>query len=197
MPKKHTTNHKRKLRARDDDSESDTDSEIDASVTSVHNDVYFYCDVTRENVLKMQKVLHKLSHVYDHIKLHIHSDGGCAFSGLFAMDCISRHNVTTIAEGMCASAATFMLLAGRERQMSPHSILLIHEVSSVIGWSKFSDLKADTENAQLLMDMILKIYKDKTRMKKKELEKMLKHDKYIDAEQAQKVGFIDSVTAER
>ena len=110
------------------------------------------------------------------------------------MDMIARNNVSTVAEGMCASAATFMLLAGKERAMTAHSILLIHEVSSVVGWSKHTELKTEMKNSELLMNMILSIYQDKTHLTKKEICKMLKHDKYIDAKTAKELGLIDSTS---
>ena len=85
-------------------SSSDNSSdEDDALEISCHNNhVYFYCDVTKQTVLKLQKVVNELKSKYDKIVLHINSDGGCAFSGLFAMDFLDKHNVSTVAEGMCA-----------------------------------------------------------------------------------------------
>ena len=173
--------------------ESDSDDDESESVSSVNNHIYFYCDVNRENVLKLQKLLMQESKRYDKLVLHIHSDGGCAFSGLAAMDFISTFDVCTVAEGVCASAATFMLLAGTQRKMTTHSLLLIHEVSSLVGWSKFTELQTELQNNELMMTMIIGIYADKSKLKRKELRKMLKDDKYIDSKMALEYGLIDSI----
>tara|TARA_B110000977_G_scaffold199310_1_gene286320 strand:- start:34 stop:576 length:543 start_codon:yes stop_codon:yes gene_type:complete len=177
-------------RCRDDEESDDEENE---SVCAVDNNIYFYTEVTRESVLRLCKLLGEQSKKHEALTLHVHSEGGCAFSGLAAMDMISTLNVTTIAEGLCASAATFILLAGKRRLMTRHSVLLIHEIASIVGWSKYTELKAELQNNELLMDMIISIYKSKSSLKKKAICKMLKDDKYIDSTTALQYGLIDCI----
>ena len=178
----------------DDDTDDDADDKTDdMGVTCIDNHVFFYADVSKETVLRLHHCLHRIDKRHDGITLHIHSDGGCAFSGLFAMDLIGKYNVTTIAEGMCASAATFMLLGGKVKKMSKHSLILIHEITSLVGWTRFTELQNEMHNNQLLMDMITSIYRKKTKLGKKDLSKMLKTDKYINDTQAMEYGLVDEI----
>jgi len=175
------------------DVDEDDNDNSDTIVTALNNHIYFYCDVSRESVLSLQKCVYEQSKKYDHLFLHIHSDGGCAFSGLSAMDFVEQHNITTIAEGICASAATFILLAGRKRRITKHSLLLIHEITSLVGWTKYTELKSEVHNNDVVMSMIVSIYKAKTKMSKKEINKVLKDDKYIGSTLSLEYGLVDII----
>jgi len=183
----------KRCRTNENDDDNDDENDENDDVTIIDNHIYFYCEVSRASVLSLQKHVYKQSKKYDHLYLHIHSDGGCAFSGLSAMDFIVGRNITTIAEGMCASAATFILLAGCNRQITKHSLLLIHEITSLVGWTKYSELKTEVHNNDILMEMITSIYKNRTKLSKKEIQKLLKDDKYIDSTLAVEYGLVDSI----
>lgn len=64
----------------------------------------------------------------DEIVLHIHSNGGSVYEGFAIYDYLinSGKKITTIVEGMCASIATVIFLAGSERKLTENSKFLIH-----------------------------------------------------------------------
>lgn len=99
----------------------------DSWVTVQGSDVYFHCEVCPESVLefktKIQKLELDLLHKYldlgltlrPEIRVWIRSEGGDLHAGLSAMDFLTslkRVKVRTIADGVCASAATFLLMEG-------------------------------------------------------------------------------------
>lgn len=67
----------------------------------------------------------------DEIETEIDSPGGALYDGLKINRALRAHRakVTTIAGDRCASAATLILAAGRERLAYPHSEITLHAVS--------------------------------------------------------------------
>jgi len=173
------------------------------------SDIYFHCEVCEESVLelnmKLKKLeidlLHKhldlgLQDVRPEIRVWIRSDGGDLHSGLSAMDAISRVKsckVRTIADGVCASAATFLLLGGRTRHMTENSYILIHQLNMDGTWGKFEDFKDQLENLEKFMNRIRKIYTRETKIPEGRLEKLLKRDLYMDAKKCLKWEVVDSI----
>jgi ATP-dependent protease ClpP protease subunit len=173
------------------------------------SDVYFHCEVCEESVLelnmKLKKLandlLHKhldlgLSHIKPEIRVWIRSDGGDLHAGLSALDCIkSMKNVKvrTIADGVCASAATFLLLGGRTRHMTENSYILIHQLNMDGTWGKFEDFKDQMANLSKFMDRFREIYTRETRIPEHKLDKLLKRDVYMDAHRCLKWDVVDSI----
>ena len=134
------------------------DSSTPEVVEKVENILYFYAEVYRDNILKLNKELATLSNqILYHsiitknkpaeIFLNIQSYGGSIFSGLSAMDAIikSKIPVNTIVDGCAASAATLMSVVGHRRYITKHSYILIHQLSSIF-WGNYEQLKDDMEN---------------------------------------------------
>ena len=124
-----------------------------------YNHIYFYDDVTHESIQSMTEQIRTINEYSEGqdlisgmqlkttpkpILLHIHSYGGSVFAGITGMKAIEDSNIpiTTIVDGVAASAATFLALAGSSRFINPHAFMLIHEISSSSGsWGKFSDIE--------------------------------------------------------
>lgn len=183
-------------------------TEEDSFVKVQGSDVYFHCEVCEESVLELNMKLKKLEvellHKYldlgietkPEIRVWIRSDGGDMHSGLSAMDAISRVKsckVRTIADGVCASAATFVLLGGRTRHMTENSYILIHQLNMDGTWGKFEDFKDQMENLERFMDRFRDIYTRETKIPEKRLSKLLKRDLYMDAKRCLKWEIVDSV----
>lgn len=186
----------------DDDSDpSDTNR-----VVATNNKIYFYSEVSRTKVLTLNKTIATVGLGLQNkantlslqdpgkIFLHINSYGGSVFSDLAATDCIlsSPVDIVTVVEGCAASAATLMSVVGSHRLMHKHSFMLIHQLSSwMIG--KYAELQDDMKNNDLLMKTIKGIYEEHTKIPKKQLSNILKHDLWWDAEKCLEYGLIDGI----
>ena len=128
------------------------------------------------------------------IYLHINSYGGSVFAGFSSVDYIlnSEVPVTSIIDGCAASAATIMSVTAKHRQINKHAYMLIHQLSSGM-WGKYQEQKDTMENNDRLMKMIIEIYEEHTKIPKKELNKLLKHDLWWDAETCLKYGLVDEI----
>jgi ATP-dependent Clp endopeptidase proteolytic subunit ClpP len=173
------------------------------------SDIYFHCEVSEESVLELNLKVKKLAtelrhkhldlgleHVKPEIRIFIRSEGGDMHSGLSAMDCLASLKsvkVRTIADGVCASAATFILLGGRTRYMTPNSYVLIHQLNMDGQWGKFEDFKDQMGNLEQFMKRFIKIYLEETNVPESKLKKILKRDVYMDSKRCLKWGVVDEL----
>ena len=128
--------------------------------------------------------------------LHIYSPGGDVYAGLslhdFILEFAKTIPVHTVVEGVAASAATMISVAGSKRFISPTSYMLIHQLSTFLG-GNFEQIKDEFDNCNKLMDRIKQIYVQYTTIPKKQLADILKHDLIFDATECKKYGLVDEI----
>lgn len=170
-----------------------------------HNRIYFYSGVTRPKILKLNKGIYNLNvsmlsktapldYSPPPIMLHINSYGGSVFAGLSAVDYIinSKIPVHTVIDGCAASAATLMSCVAEKRYMHRHACMLVHQLSGMM-WGKFQEMQDDMQNSEMLMEKIKDIYRKYTKIPKKELDNILKHDIWWEAEKCLEYGLVDEL----
>lgn len=197
--------NKKKTKVNDKPDETELGSGNDGTVEIKDHHIYLYGEITRENVLAFNKaikqleissLMHGLKTEADPLPIHVHinSMGGSAWDGFSALDTVRRCTVPvwTYVEGLAASAATLISVGGKKRFIQPNSFMLIHQCSS-LHWGNYESLKDDMKNTHLIMDTAYKIYEKHTKLSKKKLKKMLKHDLYFDADKCLKCGLIDQI----
>jgi ATP-dependent protease ClpP protease subunit len=189
-----------------DSEESVSDRKDSSILTPTSNEIYFYDDVTRQSIFNLNKQISDVSKTLSilqnqynlstnpTINLYVSSDGGEVFPALSSVDRIKNCKipVDTYVEGLVASAATLISVVGRRRYISKNAFLLIHEVRSEF-WGNFSEFQDENKNMELLMRCIKKIYLEHTKLKENELSDILKHDIYLDANDALKYGLVDEI----
>ena len=181
---------------------SSTDNNV---VDFAHNRIYFYSGVTRPKILKLNKGIFNLNinmlsktgpleYEPPPVILHINSYGGSVFAGLAAVDYIknSKIPVHTVIDGCAASAATLMSCVGTHRQMNRNACMLVHQLSGAM-WGKFQEMQDDMQNSEMLMEKIKNIYREHTKIPKKEMNNILKHDIWWEAEKCSQYGLIDEI----
>lgn len=212
---KYTRNSKRKSDSRtqniiikneDDDEELDDTSNADKTILKENNHIYFHSEVNREAIFELIThirkaeienivLAHKLNSDNDiPIFLHINSFGGSVFDALTAIDVIQSCSIPiyTIIEGATASAGTLMSIVGKKRYIRPNAHMLIHQLSSGF-WGKMNEIEDDFANNKQLMEKILDIYKKHASIPRKELNDILKHDLWWDADKCIQYGLVDEM----
>ena len=175
-------------------------------VEADENRVYFYSNVGEKEVFELVKLLRSMDVEMQAlslllgidaipIQLHIHSAGGDLFSGLAAIDTIStlKTPIHTYVQGSVASAATLMSVCGSKRYMYKNSLMLIHQISTSMVYGKYNEFLDEIENQNMLMDKIKNIYMEKTHLKEDQLEEMLQHDLWLNAEKCLELGLVDEI----
>jgi ATP-dependent protease ClpP protease subunit len=184
-------------------SSSGSDTDDDNDVIRVNGcDIYYYGHIDRENALNFIDEFKKLEvdllkksielpGYNPMIRVHIHSDGGCVFSGLNIMDVLksSRINVVTIAEGTCCSAATFILLGGNRKLMNKHSFVLIHQLSTGF-FGNYHELRDEMKTCKKIMNTIKSIYTSETKIPKEKMTEFMKKDVYLGYEECLKYEIV-------
>ena len=168
--------------------EEDEDFNLDV----VENEIFFSGDITTNSMhelivcaKKLEKKILKTNK--RKITLYIRSDGGEYFAGMSAMDHLRRLkvNLVTVADGFCASAATFLLMGSKTRRIMPHAHLLIHQITAgALG--KYEDMKDEMKNCNKLMKALKEIYRENTNLPEDKLEKLMKKDIYFTADDCEK-----------
>ena len=185
----------------------DSDDEGGDLIEIMNNHIYFYSDVNNKSAFELTKAFEKVKLEIQGLKakygvepiihLHIKSDGGCIFSAFCIIDVMRKiqnegFEIYTYCEGSVASAGTMISIHGNRRFMSRNALMLIHQLSSMF-WGKFAELEDDWENCNMLMKKIKKMYKDNCKFKKRELDNILKHDLWFEADKCLALSLIDEI----
>ena len=175
------------------------------SCYSIDNNIYFNDDISMETVtvlnkeirnmqIKMQTIALKMGIEPPPIKLHLTTYGGSVHAAFSVIACIksSKVPVHTVVDGYVASAGTMISVCGAKRYIHKHSSMLIHELRSST-WGKMSNIEDEVENMKKMMGKIKDIYIEHTKLKKKDLDAILKKDNDWYAEECLNTGLVDEI----
>lgn len=176
------------------------------TITHFDNNISFYQDIDDSSVSSLIHLIREKSEQCaaaqyrfslpdaPPVHLHIQSYGGLVFSGFAALEMIRNNKVPihTYVDGIAASAATFLAVAGTKRFMYKESVMLIHQLSTGF-WGKYEELLDEKKNADLLMQKIKGIYLTYTNFDAKILSTLLKKDLYLDSKECLKYGLVEEV----
>ena len=129
------------------------------------------------------------------IVVHIHSRGGDVYEGFAIHDYLSTlgKNITTKIEGLCASIATIIALAGKDRIMTENSTFMIHNPSIGLAFGDADDVEKMAELLREIEDKIINFYEKKTGQTREVLDGWMKDQKFMSAEEAKNLGFITEI----
>jgi ATP-dependent protease ClpP protease subunit len=129
------------------------------------------------------------------LDVRINSMGGSVFEGVSIYNRLkqSKAKVTTYVDGLAASIASVIAMAGDEIVLSEGTIMMIH---SPMGFT-FGN-QQDHENTIEILDTIeeemIGIYARKTDLPRSQIRKMLKEETWMNSEEAIEMGFGTSVS---
>lgn len=129
------------------------------------------------------------------VTLRIHSPGGEIFEGHAIYNALRRHpgGVDTANDGLAASMASVLMMAGEKRQMAENAMFMLHNPWSIA----FGESKDFTRTANLLDDLkenIVSAYAGRTGMERKKLSSMMDEESWLTAAEALEMGFITEIT---
>jgi len=168
-----------------------SDDEGDYSIREFGNSLHFLGPVTPDSVHDLCLKLLSFATRFETVDLHLTSEGGCLFSSFKAYDVITRiGNVDTHAAGIVGSGAAVIYLAGRKRYVSPHSFVLIHQLSteSSGGVTSYQEARAGVKNDEKLMKTMADIVRCRANIPEKKLNEMLRQDRFVSAKKCVKYG---------
>ena len=173
---------------------------------TVDNRIYFYGEVDTHRILQLNKKVRDLDigihmdnmkysvETSPHIYIHLNSPGGSVFAALAGMDELRRVKtpLTTIVDGFCGSAATFLSLIGDRRRINKNAYMMLHQLSSEF-YGTYNQLKDQEANMDMLMTKMMEIYKEYTKLPEAKLKKIMDTDIWFTAQECLDYGLVDEI----
>jgi ATP-dependent Clp protease protease subunit len=130
------------------------------------------------------------------IYLYINSPGGSITAGMAIYDTMQyiKPDVSTVAVGMAASMAQFLLSSGAKgkRFATPHARVMMHQPSGGIGGST-TDVRIHAELIMHMKTQLAELTAAQTGKSVEQIQKDADRDRWFTADEALTYGFIDKV----
>ena len=128
------------------------------------------------------------------ITIWINSPGGdcVAAAQIYNMLMDYKGSVTVKIDGIAASAASVIAMAGTEVLMSPVGMLMIHNPMTV-AMGDAEEMEKAIEMLSSVKDSILNAYEIKTGLSRAKLAHLMDAETWMDANKALELGFIDGI----
>lgn len=131
------------------------------------------------------------------IDVRINSPGGDVFDGITIYNRLKQHsaNVTVYVDGLAASIASIIMMAGDEIILSEGAMIMVHKpMSGLFGNSiELEELISRLDDVE---EQLVGIYKRKTGLDRSEIKSMLAKETWLGAEEAIELGFVDKIMEE-
>ena len=128
------------------------------------------------------------------ITVWINSPGGdcVAAAQIYNMLMDYKGNVTVKIDGIAASAASVIAMAGTKVLMSPVSMMMIHNPMTV-AFGDSAEMQKAIEMLASVKDSIINAYEIKTGLSRTKLSHLMDAETWMDANKAVELGFADEI----
>ncbi|WGD31216.1 Clp protease ClpP [Ancylobacter sp. WKF20] len=132
------------------------------------------------------------------LEVYLNSAGGIATEGAAIHALLAARPGTTdiIVEGIAASAASLIAMAGATVTMSAGAIMMIHDPSGMT-WGTSAEHQKTVEQLEALATAYARVYADKSGKTEAECREIMKRETWLTPEQAVTEGFADATTERR
>lgn len=128
------------------------------------------------------------------ITVYISSPGGDVIAASEIYTALKEHkgHVTVKIEGIAASAASVIAMAGDTVQMSPTAYMMIHRASTVV-WGNVDDMDETARMLREIDDGIILAYQTRSHLSREELLDLMTKESWLNAKSALDFGLIDEI----
>ena len=128
------------------------------------------------------------------ITLRINSVGGDVFEAQAMYSYLKSHpaNITVRVDGLAASAASVVAMAGNKIIMPSNALMMIHNPAGGV-WGEAEDMRDTAEILDKIRDMIANVYVAKTGLDREKVISMMDSETWMDATEAHELKFCDEV----
>lgn len=132
------------------------------------------------------------------LDVHLNSPGGIATEGAAIHALLSARSGTTniIVEGIAASAASLVAMAGDTVTMSLGAVMMIHDPSTVT-WGTAADHEKSVEGLEALATAYARVYAAKSGKSAEDCRAIMREERWFTPEQAVEDGFADEVVGSK
>lgn len=132
------------------------------------------------------------------IRVHINSPGGDAFAAIAIANALREQRVAkgrtveTIVDGMAASAASLILMAGSPIKISDNAMVMIHNPRTV-AMGNAADLLKVAADLESIKGALVATYRWHSQLDEGEIGALMDAETWMDAEEALANGFADEI----
>ena len=128
------------------------------------------------------------------LALRLNSPGGSVFDAVAIYNAIKRRSgmVTVWIDGIAASAASYIAMAGDEIVMPENAFLMIHDPAGVVMGTAI-DMRAMAEALDKIKGSLLQGYAAKSGRAQEEIAPLMAAETWLDAKDALDLGFADRI----
>lgn len=129
------------------------------------------------------------------IDIYINSYGGEVFEGFAIYNILNRYNgyKTVYVDGIAASIASVIAMAGNKIVMNKASMMMIHNASGV-AWGNAEDMKKVVQALESINEVIRDVYKARTGMVEEQLKALMDSETFMTAKECVDYGFADEIS---
>lgn len=170
-------------------------TKINVKGAVISNDDADIYDLLGYDFVSPSQVEAALNDADDQIDVNINSGGGSVFaaSEIYTMLKAYDGKVVVNIQGLAASAASVIAMAGDEVNMSPTSQMMIHKAATYTAGNA-DDLSHDSKMLDVTDQSIVNAYEAKTGMDRDDILQMMANETWMTAQDAVDKGFADSVS---
>ncbi|MBO6884289.1 MAG: Clp protease ClpP, partial [Marivita sp.] len=128
------------------------------------------------------------------IDLRLNSPGGSVFDAVAIYNALKRHpgEITVWIDGIAASAASYIAMAGDTIVMPENAFLMIHDPSGLV-MGTAEDMRATAEALDKVKGSLIQGYAAKSGKPDDEIAALMAEETWLDAKDALALGFIDRI----
>ncbi|MGB9845919.1 MAG: head maturation protease, ClpP-related, partial [Desulfotomaculales bacterium] len=130
----------------------------------------------------------------DEIRVFINSDGGDIFAGQAIYSMLKRHKakVTVYIDGLAASMASVVAMAGDVVRMPKNAMMMIHNPWT-IAVGNADDFRKLADDMDKIRESLIVAYQDKSGLEREKIIEMMDAETWMTAEEAVELGFADEI----
>lgn len=129
------------------------------------------------------------------IDVRINSEGGDVFQGkaIYALLVENKASINVKIDGLAASAASFIAMAGNSIEIAEGAFVMIHDAYGV-SFGRAEDMRAYADLLDTVNKTIRDVYGARTKQSDEKIKKWMSDETWFTAEDAVKHGFADKMT---
>lgn len=127
--------------------------------------------------------------------VRINSPGGDVFDGLAIYNLLNAHpgKVSVVIDGLAASAASVIAMAGDTIEMAASAFMMIHNAWGIVVGNR-NDMRATADTLQKIDGQLADIYADRSGCDQDAVTAMMDAETWLTADECKSQGFCDCVT---
>lgn len=134
----------------------------------------------------------------EELRVYINSPGGDVFAGQAILSMLKRHGARKVVyvDGLAASAASIVAMAGDVVRMPRNAMMMIHNVWTIVAGDA-NELRDVADALDRITESVVAAYEEKTGLDRDEIKRMMDAETWMTAEEAVELGFADEIEESR